>query len=80
MRKQYGLKHRIKSTIHASIGDTLKKVATDISDENESFKLSDKAQVIVACSRTKLGKNTIFVEDKQKTISALTSLIQRKKK
>ena len=42
-RKQYGLKHPITSTIHASMGDTLKKVATEISDENESFKLWDKA-------------------------------------
>ena len=58
--------------------DTLKKVATEIPDKNESFKLWDKLQVIVAYSKTKLGKNTIFVGDKQATISALTSLIQQK--
>ena len=61
------------------MGDTLKKVVTEISDENESFKLWDKAQVIIEYSRTKLVKNTLFVGDKQATISAFTSLIQRKK-
>ena len=49
-RKQYGLKHHITSTIHASMGDTLTKVALEISDGNGEYKLWDKAQVIVACS------------------------------
>ena len=77
-RRQYGLKHHITSTIHVSMGDTLKKVAMEISDQNGSFKLWDMAQVIVACSRTKTGKDTIFVGDKRSTINALVSLIQRK--
>ena len=77
-RRQYGLKHRITSTIHGSMGDTLTKVATEISHDNNSFRLWDKAQVIVACSQTKLGKNTIFVGDKRSIIQALTYLIQRK--
>ena len=58
-RNQYGLKYRITSTIHASMGNTLKKVATEISDGNESFKLWDKTQVIVAYSRIKVGKHHI---------------------
>ena len=59
-RKQYGLKHYFNSTIHASMGETLHKVAVEISDDG----LWDKAQVVVACSRTKFGKNTIFVGEK----------------
>ena len=30
-RKQYGLKHRVTSTIHAAMGDTLTRVAIKIS-------------------------------------------------
>ena len=58
-RRQFGLKHHITSTIHGSMGDTLKKVAMDISDKYNWLKFWDEAQVIVGCSRTKLGKNTI---------------------
>ena len=78
LRRQYGLKHRVTSTIHASMGDTLSKVAIQISLDESSYKLWDKAQVIVAISRTKVGANTIFVGDKDSTINALVSLIQMK--
>ena len=57
------------------MGDTLIKVTTEISHNNNSFILWDKPQVIVACSRTKLGKNTLFVGDERSTIQALTYLI-----
>ena len=77
-QRQYGLKHQVTSTIHASMGDTLLKVAIQISNDNHSFKLWDKAQVIVAISCTKLGANTIFVGDKDSTIKALVSIIQFK--
>ncbi len=77
-RKQYGLKHRVTSTIHASMGDTLTRVAIQIQRDNSRFKLWDKAQVIVALSRTKLGKNTIFVGDKNETIESLIELIRQR--
>ena len=54
-RSQYGLKHRVTSTIHASMGDTLSKVAIQITDA--MFELWDKAQIIVALTRTKISKN-----------------------
>ena len=57
-RRQYGLKHRVFSTVHASMGNTENKVATEISDTISTFKLWDKSQVIVVISRTKVGKNT----------------------
>ena len=65
-RKQYGLKHRVTSTIHAAMGDTLPIMATEISRNDANFKLWDKGQMIVILSRTKLAKNTIFVGDKKR--------------
>ena len=77
-RKQYGLKHRVTSTIHAAMGDTLIRVAIEISRSNSSFQLWDCAQAIVTLSRTKIGKNLILVGDKNETIEALSVLIQMK--
>jgi hypothetical protein len=75
-RKQYALKHRVTSTIHASMGDTLNKVAMQITDA--MFELWDKAQIIVALTRTKLGRNVIFVGDIEETSNAIIQLIQTK--
>ena len=75
-RKQYALKHRVTSTIHASMGDTLNKVAMQITDA--MFELWDKAQIIVALTRTKLGRNVIFVGDVEETSNAIIQLIQTK--
>ena len=77
-RKQYGIKHRVTCTIHACLGDTVHKVATEISNTNNGSTWWDKAQVVVATSRTKIGKNTIFVGDRETTINALTNLVQQK--
>ena len=44
-RKQYGLKHRVTSTIHACMGDTLPKIAIELSLSESEYKLWDKAQV-----------------------------------
>ena len=38
-RKQYGLRHRVTSTIHAAMGDTLPRMATEISVCNSNFKM-----------------------------------------
>ena len=75
-RKQYGLKHHVTSTVHASMGDTLPKIVTEISYEGNDFRLWDKAQAVVLLSRTKLGSDIIFVGDKTETIKALSSLIR----
>ena len=40
------------------------------------FELWDKAQVIVALTRTKIGKNVIIIGDMQETINAIISSIQ----
>ena len=77
-RKQYGLKHHVSSTIYEVMGDTLPSVAAEISLLNSDFKLWDKGQMIVVISRTKEGKNTIFVGSKEDIIAALKSLLTRK--
>ena len=38
-RKQYGLRHRVTSTIHAAMGDTLISMATEISLNHPQFRL-----------------------------------------
>ena len=60
------------------MGDTLIKVVMEVSNDNSMYKLLYKAQVIVGCIRTRIGRNTIFVGDKYSTIDAITSLIQLK--
>ena len=77
-RKQYGLRPFVTSTVHACMGDTLIKIATEVSNDVQSFKLWDKAQVVVLLSRTKFAKDIIFVGHKENTLKALCNLIQMK--
>ena len=56
------------------MGETLNKIAIQITES--MFELWDKAQVIVALTRTKIGKNVIIVGDIQETINTIISLIQ----
>ena len=53
-RKQYGLSHHLTSTVHACMGDTLHKIVTEISSEENEFRLWDKAQAVVFLIHTKL--------------------------
>ena len=48
-REKYGLKHRVTSTIHACMDDTLNKVALKMKDE--MFELWNKGQIIVTLTR-----------------------------
>ena len=73
-QKQYALKQGATSTIHSAIGDTLNKVAIQLTCT--MFELWDKAQIIVAVTRIKLGKNIIFVGDKNETIDSIIKLVQ----
>ena len=79
-QNQYGLRNCLTSTIHSATDNNLIKFAMENSNENDLFKLWDKAQVIFGFRRTRIGRNTIFVGDKNSTIDALTSLIQLKNK
>ena len=57
------------STIHAAMGDTLTKVAIQVTDR--MFELWDKAQIIVALPRTKIGKTSFLLETKKKPLNLL---------
>ena len=76
-RKQYALRHRVTSTIHAAIGDVLIKVDMQITDA--MFELWGKAQIIVALTRTKVGKNVILVGDENEIIDIIINLVQKQK-
>ena len=78
MRKQYGLKHKVTGTIHSAMGDTLISMATEISSADPDFKIWGKGQLVVLLSRTKEAKNTIFVGDKNDTLSALKDMLLQK--
>ena len=73
-RHQYGLKHHVTSTIHASMGDTISKIVTEICNSSQFHKLWDKAQVIVLLSRTRNAKDIIFVGNMESTIQSIIRL------
>eukprot|EP00957_Ditylum_brightwellii_P112252 8558519-Ditylum_brightwellii.AAC.1 len=60
------------------MGDTLNRVAMNILRDHNSFKLWDKAQVIVALTRTKLACSLLFVGGKNDALDALVILLQRR--
>ena len=74
-RKIYGLKHWVTGTIHTAMGDTLSKMAAEVSVNDPNFRWWEKSQLVVLLSRTKFAKDTIFVENKQDTIEGLKNLL-----
>ena len=77
-RKQYGLKHYYALTIHSAMGDTLPKMAAEISYSDPKYKLWDKGQLIVILSRTRSAKDTIFVGSKLDTLKCFKYLLTKK--
>ena len=77
MRKQYGLRHYVTGTLHSAMGDTHHKMALSISDVQKEYSLWDRGQLIVAISRTRIMKNTIFVGNKTETIKAMKPLLAK---
>ena len=75
-RKQYGLKHHVTFIVHETMGDTLHKIATEISTEGNDFRLWDKSQSIVMLSRTRVGSNIIFVGNNNDNLNSLSSMIK----
>eukprot|EP00957_Ditylum_brightwellii_P052100 3951449-Ditylum_brightwellii.AAC.1 len=57
------------------MGDTLPKVAVEISARSNHFEILDKGQLVVLLSRTTFAKNAIFVGDKEDTTLALKQLL-----
>jgi hypothetical protein len=74
-RQQYGLKHRIATTIHASMGQDLSNVVTKVSSTDPKFSLWEKEQVVVLLSRTNYCKNIIFIGNKKETSLALSKVL-----
>lgn len=79
-RRQYGLRHRIASTIHAAMGQDLQYVVTKVTNtlEDSDYNLWDKEQVVVLLSRTNFAKNIIFVGDRIATSKALSALLKKR--
>ena len=77
-RKQYGLRHRIASTIHAGMGQDLCALITRVDANEEDYKLWEKEQVVVLLSRTHFAKDIIFVGSKRSTSEALASLLLKR--
>ena len=75
-RIQYGFKHRIASTVHATMGSDIGKLVTSVSSVDSQFRLWEKEQVVVLLSRTFFASDVIFVGSKEDTLMALTDLIQ----
>jgi predicted GIY-YIG superfamily endonuclease len=75
-RQQYGLRHRVSSTIHAVMGSDLSHVVTKVSLTDPMYRLWEKEQVVVLLSRTVSAKDIIFVGRPRETIDAILQVIQ----
>ena len=69
-REQYGLKHRISSTIHAIMGSAAAFLVTQIGITEEDG-LWEAAQVVVLLSRTHFAKDICFVGEAHVVARAL---------
>ena len=67
--KHHGLKHTITPTIHVEMGNILKLVVIQIQIYDLNFNIWGKYKVIFALSKTKIGKNIIFVQEKKLIIA-----------
>lgn len=81
-RTQYGVKPRVASTIHASMGSTLPSLVTALvptpANPNLDFSLWEAAQVVVLLSRTEYANQIYFVGDKKATVDHLLSVLGSK--
>ena len=72
-RKQYGLRHRISITIHASMGQDLGALITKVTmpTTDSRYSLWMPSQVVVLLSRTFYAKDVYFIGTRQETADAL---------
>ena len=73
-RKQYGLKHHVGSTIHKSIGFTVSTIATQLDEPDR--RLWERAQSVVAMTRTCSLHDVILVGDKERNIRAIVDCLR----
>jgi predicted GIY-YIG superfamily endonuclease len=80
-RKQYGLRMRIASTIHAIMGQTLDALVTRVTEgtgrekKDKKYALWLREQIVVLLSRTRRCQNMYFVGDPKATSKALADLL-----
>ena len=60
------------------MGDTLYKMATEISMNDSNFGLWDKGQLVVVLSRTKIARNTRFVGGKHDALMAIRTILVKR--
>jgi predicted GIY-YIG superfamily endonuclease len=75
-RHQYGLRHRVSSTVHAVMGSGLGHLVTKLSRTDPLYRLWEKEQIVVLLSRTERARDIIFVGDRQETVDAILQVIQ----
>lgn len=76
-RRQYGFRHRIASTVHATMGNDVGKLVTSVSTTGQ-YRLWEKEQAVVLMSRTSFATDIVFVGDKDDTLRALRELITKR--
>jgi predicted GIY-YIG superfamily endonuclease len=75
-RHQYGLRHRVSSSIHGVMGSDLDHVVTRLSRTDPFYRLWEKEQAVVILSRTECARDIIFVGSPTEIIDAILQVIQ----
>ena len=75
-RVQFPLKLFTASTIHKTMGDTLFKIATQITSDKE-YRLWMREQLYVLISRVRDLNNITFVGDKNQTLEEIRTLLKK---
>lgn len=79
-RRQYGLRHRIASTIHAGMGQDLDAIVTKVTPRGQAgsrqYELWEREQVVVLTSRTHFARDMYFVGTPSGTSQALSELLR----
>ncbi|KAF4650828.1 hypothetical protein FOL47_000836 [Perkinsus chesapeaki] len=76
-RYQYPLRPFISGTIHQTMGDTLRKIASRISTSESDYTLWLKSQVYVLFSRVRKLEDITLVGDMTDNITAIGNLLKR---
>ena len=76
-RHQYGLRHRVASTNHSIMGQTLDKLVTSVGYLS-AYMLWEREQIVVLLSHTRFAIDIIFVGNPQETADFLAKVLLRR--
>jgi predicted GIY-YIG superfamily endonuclease len=77
-RKQFPLCHFVSTTIHKAIGETLPRIATQLSVRDKEYRLWQREQLLVLLSRVpSLNDITFVCTDPDDTVAAIINLLQQ---